>query len=360
MTKRLTPMIDDPSEPESVRELLAAGRDFQVTDYDFDKGLTKHLAQIKAGAPAPQWAESLTSAGAASSSTLVTWIALPIVTASVIATVLLSTSSEPGARRPTADVPRPAPAPATLAAEPVAPTAASAPGTEASEFPSAPALLAPEAAPPAAQPSPPAPPEPPARVAPHARKSSAARASTRTPAVASAKAEGMLPAHAAGQPLGPREAKSRSGSRAAGEAQASGAESRATAKRSAAAASAATTASEDPRPVADAERVEPPVRPEPAPQDDARLEREMAMLSMSQRVLDVDPERALKLARQGEAEFPGSMFTQERQQLLLLALVKLGRLDDAKRLAKPYLARYPKGPFSDRVRRALTTGRVEH
>ena len=53
------------------------------------------------------------------------------------------------------------------------------------------------------------------------------------------------------------------------------------------------------------------------------------------------------------------MFTEERQQLLLLSLVKLGRLDEAKRLARPYLARYPNGPFSDRVRRSLASGRVE-
>jgi hypothetical protein len=95
------------------------------------------------------------------------------------------------------------------------------------------------------------------------------------------------------------------------------------------------------------------------PQDDARLEREMAMLAVAQRVLQSDPARSLALARQGEAEFAGSMFTQERQQVLLLALVKLGRMDEARQLAKPYLARYPHGPFSDRVRRALATGKVE-
>ena len=55
----------------------------------------------------------------------------------------------------------------------------------------------------------------------------------------------------------------------------------------------------------------------------------------------------------------GSMFAQERQQVVLLALVKLGRMDEARRLAKPYLARYPHGPFSERVRRALATGKVE-
>jgi len=97
----------------------------------------------------------------------------------------------------------------------------------------------------------------------------------------------------------------------------------------------------------------------PARQDDAALEREMGMLSVAQRVLQSDPERALKLARQGEAEFAGSMFTQERQQLLLLSLIKLGRVDEAKRLARTYLARYPHGPFTDRVRRSLLSGRVE-
>ena len=99
---------------------------------------------------------------------------------------------------------------------------------------------------------------------------------------------------------------------------------------------------------------------QPAPVvDDSRLEREMGMLAVAQRVLQDNPARTLSLARQGEAEFAGSMFTQERQQLVLLALVKLGRLDEAKRLARPYLAHYPNGPFSDRVRRALSTGRVE-
>jgi hypothetical protein len=98
---------------------------------------------------------------------------------------------------------------------------------------------------------------------------------------------------------------------------------------------------------------------QPTPQDEERLEREMGMLAAAQRALHVDPTRALKLAQQGESEFRDSMFTQERQQLLLLALVKLSRLDEAKRLAKPYLQHFPHGPFSDRVRRALATGQVE-
>jgi hypothetical protein len=94
--------------------------------------------------------------------------------------------------------------------------------------------------------------------------------------------------------------------------------------------------------------------------DDARLEREMRMLKVAESLLRTNPARALKLARQGESEFAGSMFTQERQQVLLLALVELGRMDEARRLARPYLKKYPRGPFSDRVRRALATGSVGH
>jgi hypothetical protein len=109
-----------------------------------------------------------------------------------------------------------------------------------------------------------------------------------------------------------------------------------------------------------AEPAEQPAAQKPAPAtvvDDSRLEREMGMLAMAQRVLTSDPERALRLARQGEQEFAGSMFTHERQQVLLLALIELGRTAEARRLAKPYLERYPNGPFSDRLRRALANAR---
>jgi hypothetical protein len=92
--------------------------------------------------------------------------------------------------------------------------------------------------------------------------------------------------------------------------------------------------------------------------DDARLEREMQMLAVAQRVLTTDPARALRLAHQGDHEFPGSMFSAERKQVGLLALVQLGRLDEARRLGKPFLAAYPNAPWSERLRRALATGRI--
>ena len=61
----------------------------------------------------------------------------------------------------------------------------------------------------------------------------------------------------------------------------------------------------------------------------------MQMLAVAQRVLGSDPERALRLAEQGEREFPRTMFSAERKQLALLAMVKLGRVEEARRIGQP-------------------------
>jgi hypothetical protein len=84
----------------------------------------------------------------------------------------------------------------------------------------------------------------------------------------------------------------------------------------------------------------------------------MQMLAAASRLLDSNPERTLALVRAGEKEFPNSMFMEERGHLRILALIKLGRTDEARRRAWPYLRRYPKGPFAERVRRALASGKV--
>ena len=84
----------------------------------------------------------------------------------------------------------------------------------------------------------------------------------------------------------------------------------------------------------------------------------MQMLAVAQRVLSSDPERSLRLTRQGEQEFRGSMFSAERTQVSLLALVQLGRVDEARRLGTPFLRAYPNAPWSARLREALATGRL--
>jgi hypothetical protein len=330
-------MIDDPGQTSYVRELLAAGRDDQVDGYDFDKGLSKHLGLVASGAPAPDWAKTLqpTTTGTATSATaagagaavagskIAAWLAVPFVGAAVAAAVMFAShqAAQTALTAPAVVAPplvQPAAEPVQVVQQAVDTTPASVPSVRSGESTRSPV----------------------AQRAKHvAATAVASKSAAATPSAA--------PLQGAAKPV-------QGGVRPSIEASQRG----------------DLFATAEAAPQASARPVQPeaaaPAAPPPAPavvaparQDDAALEREMGMLSVAQRVLQSDPERALKLARQGEAEFAGSMFTQERQQLLLLSLIKLGRVDEAKRLARTYLARYPHGPFTDRVRRSLLSGRVE-
>jgi len=338
MTKPLLKMLEDANEPSYVRELLEAGRDFRVTDYDYSQGLAQHLAHVEMGTPPPDWAQTLPQGGSAAggaaagaaSIPLAAWIAAPVVTAGVIAAVMLS--------REPAPVPAPVqgldvPAVVSPAGEELQVEAAVAPAP-APEPAAVPGDSRPEATLAAAETAP-------------AKPAVTRRASTPRPEREATQAvvPAAKPPTSAATPVTSAPSRPRSAAQRA-------------------------------RDLEDVLREPPPsmqveptrdapverartVEQEPAERDDASLEREMRMLAVAQRVLHSDPSRALRLARQGEREFPDTMFTQERRHVLLLALIELGRMDEARRLAGPYLKQYPKGPFSDRVRRALATGRVE-
>lgn len=350
MSKRVLPLLDDPTTHSSVRDLLQAGRDANVSDYDYGAALQRHIGMVQAGAPMPDWAKGLeagagkgaAAAAAAAGSSLVGWWALPVagvaVAAAIGAAVLFRSEESIPHARPHGVGAAPVAAPVVPAASGVVPAAPVTAQAEPSEQ--------------AAQPS-----QGEARAAIKVRSGSAQKA---PPAK---HAQGAANGHAAA---------SNSATSNGGKADLFATAPSATGTRSAQTKSTTTsgsTVAAAQQPAAAAEQAQPeqnavaaddePAAQQPAPVDDTRLEREMGMLAVAQRVLQVDPARTLSLARQGEAEFAGSMFTPERKQLELLALVKLGRLDEAKRLARPYLARYPNGPFSDRVRRALSTGHVD-
>jgi hypothetical protein len=350
MTKRavsnVTPLADDPSQPSYVRELLEAGRGAGVRGYDFKRGLATHLTRVESGAPMPEWAKAMQPGAAtafgslAASAGVAGLLAVPVVTAAVVAAVML--------------VSQPAATP-TRMVKSVPPVVTSIAAGESQALPSAAATR-------------------PAALAPAARE----REQPAKHAAISALRKGSL-ARPPSQSIG-RVSASAPASAAATTARAFSTDS-AGADATSKPLHGGVTLDTDPfasaRPAAPAQpqlaepesrqveqateqaTIREPVASKPQPADDARLEREMGMLAMAERVLRSEPERALKLVRQGEAEFQGSMFTQERQQLLLLSLVELGRLDEARTLAKPYLARFPHGPFSDRVRRALASGKVE-
>jgi hypothetical protein len=90
---------------------------------------------------------------------------------------------------------------------------------------------------------------------------------------------------------------------------------------------------------------------------DDQLQREMDELMRAKRALSNDPKLALELAERGQREFKQSLLTEEREHVLLLALIALGRASEAERLAAPYLARHPDSPFARRVRAALEAAR---
>jgi len=85
--------------------------------------------------------------------------------------------------------------------------------------------------------------------------------------------------------------------------------------------------------------------------DDAK---EIQDVATAERLLSSAPAQALALARAGEASYPSGYLREERLYVVVTALFKLGRLDEARASAARFLSEHPDGPFSARVRAALT------
>ena len=106
----------------------------------------------------------------------------------------------------------------------------------------------------------------------------------------------------------------------------------------------------DPSPATDAPALtDAPAHADP-PSPDAI--REIQEVAAAQQLLTTDPSRALALVRSGEAQFPSGYLREERRYVGVVALFKLGRLDEARAEASRFLSDYPDGPFSARVRSA--------
>jgi hypothetical protein len=359
-----TPMWDDPAESSALRQMLRTGRTV-MNDYDVERGLARHLANLHASAASPTWATSLAAVRGASTP-LLTWLVVPLVAASAFVGVWLVARQEqpldPKVRQevraaetnpqlPSADnspLGGAAQQPASVTALPL----------QAAKADANHALAVERGRTTGAKPSV----HTQAQSAHHARNTESARSATRALETTAITPNGAAPSLETGESTGTyaaldtsARAAADSDARANNEArQASRHDSNADAVRPQAAVAA--TAADD---VADTRAKDSAANAPVAVQnDDARLEREMQMLAVAQRVLTTDPARALRLAHQGDHEFPGSMFSAERKQVGLLALVQLGRLDEARRLGKPFLADYPNAPWSERLRRALATGRI--
>lgn len=321
-------MVDDLDQADEVRSLLRAGIDDDVAGYDFEGGLATHMAAVAALPPAPSAPHVAPPAAAAgiSGKALIAWIGVPVASASVIAALWFGGSAETERAQSNA----------VAKTVPVAPVA-SAPTSPAA--PTAPVVTAP-----AAKPSVVAVVEtvveaPVAARNAHARPARAQRHSAAITHSVSAVATTQTKSGAGltvDNSTDSNSADSTVADTAPIEVAPTAAEREEAARIAAAQAEQERLAREEARRVAE-----------------ERLKREMAQLMRAKQSLTTNPAQALALAQAGEQEFRDSLFSEERQHVLLLALIKLGRVDEAERRAEPFLRAHPDSPFARRVRNAL-------
>ena len=77
---------------------------------------------------------------------------------------------------------------------------------------------------------------------------------------------------------------------------------------------------------------------------------ELRQVAEAERVLATDPAQALSLVRAYEARFPKGYMREERGYVEVMALLALGRLDEARPEVARFLQAYPDGAFSRRIR----------
>ncbi len=370
MTKQLIRMLDDPSVPRHLRELLEVGAQDVATDYSYEQGLAQHLAHVAAATPPPAWAADLvattktTAAAGLSLKVIVAGVSIPVATAGVVAAVVFGggRTGTPADGRPGSEAP--------AAVLPEAPEAEQMPDT--GEFALSrrtergePTVIV--------QPADNASKgrwtgEPTAsgkRTAQHRRRHARARPS---PGHAPSEAPRSMPP--AGVSSGPvTELDQIGGGQTTSAAEVvrgtSGHEVGTPTRRNdlharwargedrSAAREKAAPAKARPRPPVQQE-----LRPAPKAQLDP-LQREMRMLAAANRLLESDPDRTLALARLGERDFPASTFSEERRYLIVMALIKLDRMDEARRLGLRFSRTYPHSPFAERIRRILASRAAE-
>jgi hypothetical protein len=356
-------MWDDPAESSRLRQLLRVGRN-AVSDYDVEKGLARHLASIQAGAGLADTSQSLPLIKAAS--VPFGWVMVPLLAAASFGGVWLATHREVDAPRVAAHTASDGSAERGELDELRTPQleAAAVPGDEAARR-RAEAVSSREA-----------------REAARAARAGDERPWSGRRGRAHSADDGRLALRRSAEARGDDGRSSYRGDDARGSrgrddegrhAASARSENGLSFEDDSAAKSHRPRAEEQAR--SDRDSPAESARAEDAPQpgevgqpdapaeravraNDSRLEREMQMLAVAQRVLLDDPSRSLRLARQGDREFAHSMFAAERKQVALLALVQLGRVDEARRLGRPFLEAYPNAPWSARLRQALATGRI--
>jgi hypothetical protein len=326
-------LVESRDESTELRSLLEAGIADESSDYDYESGLKAHLAAVGGppggggpAAPAGAGPASQTAAGGASAKAMALAIGLPIASLSALAAVVLLRAHGPTGADSTLGAER---APSAIVE-----TNGAHEGIRAESVVTVPPALLPGAreSEPAA----------PARSGRHAGEAAARqRAATGTEAIENQR--GIV----RNFPEGPVEPNR----------PAPGPVSQPAVHDAPPAAAARVVAPDAPRPteeeLARAERA----KEEARRSEEDKLQREMDELMRAKRALSGNPKLALELAERGQREFRQSLLHEEREHVLLLALIGVGRVSEAERRAAPYLAKHPDSPFARRVRAALEASR---
>ena len=80
---------------------------------------------------------------------------------------------------------------------------------------------------------------------------------------------------------------------------------------------------------------------------------EIALLERANRALTMSPALALSLIEEHEHRFPSSPMDQERELIAVTALVRLGRVADARQLAEHFAQRHPGSAYVGRIQSIL-------
>ena len=98
----------------------------------------------------------------------------------------------------------------------------------------------------------------------------------------------------------------------------------------------------------------PQARPEPVPraQPPNNLA-EMQQVAAAEHLLERSPQRALALVREGDRRFASGYFQQERAYIAIMALIRLGRIEEARTRAASFDRRFPALPYGARIHGAL-------
>jgi hypothetical protein len=104
------------------------------------------------------------------------------------------------------------------------------------------------------------------------------------------------------------------------------------------------------KPISAARRARPDPRPQAHVPDDLA---EMQQVATAEQLLERSPERALALVRKGDQRFARGYFQQERAYIAIMALIRLGRIDEARARAESFAKQFPALPYGARIRSAL-------